>query len=108
MKFERKFYKILYMKFYSKQVYDGKYMKSKVKTFNGEVSTAFWNDRVPNKGCALHLYSSNKHWSCHKNGEKELSLGLFRRMYKWDKKTKISRFFYAELHFNDSSNFDTE
>ena len=29
------------MKFYSKQVYDGKYMKSKVKTFNGEVSTAF-------------------------------------------------------------------
>ena len=90
MKFETIFFQMLNMKFCSKQVYDGKYIKATVRIFNGEVNTIFWNGKVPKEECALHLYSSNKHWFCHKNEEKELSLSLFRRMYKKDKKTKVT------------------
>lgn len=35
--------------FYSKSVYDKKYMKTKVKTFNGVVYTIFWREKVPKK-----------------------------------------------------------
>ena len=35
--------------FYSKPVYDKKYMKTKVKTFNGVVYTIFWREKVPKK-----------------------------------------------------------
>ena len=39
--------KMLNREFHSKPVYDEKYIKSKVKTFNGVVNTIFWNDKIP-------------------------------------------------------------
>ena len=35
------------MKFHSNPVYDEKYIKTKVKTFNGVVNKNFWNDKIP-------------------------------------------------------------
>ena len=35
------------MKFHSKAIYDKKYIKAKVKPFNGIVNTIFWNDEIP-------------------------------------------------------------
>ena len=33
--------------FHSKPVYDEKYIKGRVKKFNGVVNTIFWNDKIP-------------------------------------------------------------
>ena len=46
---------MLRMKFHSKPTYDKKYIKTKVKTFNGIVNTTFWNDEIPKE---------NAHYNC--------------------------------------------
>ena len=38
---------ILNVKFYSQPIYDGQYIKTKVKTFNGMVNTLFLGDQIP-------------------------------------------------------------
>ena len=50
------------MKFHNKSVYDEKYIKAKVKTFNGVVYNIleWWNSK---RKCMLHLHSSNMYWS---------------------------------------------
>ena len=35
------------MKFHSKPFYDEKYIKSKIKAFNGVVNKIFWNEKFP-------------------------------------------------------------
>ena len=42
--------KIKDIKFHSMPVYDEKYIKMKVKEFNGVVNTNFWSDKVPKEG----------------------------------------------------------
>ena len=49
MKFGTKLKKMLSIKFHINPVYDEKYIKAKVKTFNGVVNTAFWNDKIANE-----------------------------------------------------------
>ena len=39
--------KALNIKFHSMDVYDEKYIKTKVKEFNGVVNTNIWGDKVP-------------------------------------------------------------
>ena len=46
MKFGTKLKKMLNIKFHSKSVYDEKYIKAKVKTFNGVVKTVFSDDKI--------------------------------------------------------------
>ena len=43
------------MKFHSKPIYDEKYIKAKVKPFNGIVNTIFWNYEIPKE---------NAHYTC--------------------------------------------
>ena len=38
------------MKFHSTHVYDEKYIKTKVREFNGVIKTNFLNDKVPREG----------------------------------------------------------
>ena len=45
----------LSMKFHSTPVYDEKYIKTKLKEFNGVVNTNFWGDKVPKKG-VYHIF----------------------------------------------------
>ena len=42
--------KTLNIKFHSMSAYDEKYIKAKVKEFNGVVSLNLWGDKVPKKG----------------------------------------------------------
>ena len=42
--------KMLGIKFHSKPVHDEKYIKTKVKAFNGVVHTIFWGDKFPKEG----------------------------------------------------------
>ena len=38
-------------------VYDEKYIKPKVKDFNGAIKTKFLGNEIPKKKCALRLHS---------------------------------------------------
>ena len=42
--------RILNIKFHSMPVYDDKYIKTKVKEFNGVVNTNFWCNEIPKEG----------------------------------------------------------
>ena len=42
--------KKLNIKFHCMLLYDGKYIKAKVKEFNGVVNINFWGDKVPKEG----------------------------------------------------------
>ena len=42
--------KTLNIKFHSISVYDKKYIKAKVREFNGVVTKNFWGDKVPKEG----------------------------------------------------------
>ena len=46
---------MLSIKFHSKPVYDEKYIRAKVKTFNAIFNTVFWNDEIPKQ---------NVHYTC--------------------------------------------
>ena len=39
--------KTLNLRFYSQPIYDNKYIKTKVKTFNGVVNTPFSDNKIP-------------------------------------------------------------
>ena len=41
--------KTLNIKFHSEPVYDGEYIKTKVRAFNGVVNTIFPDDKIPNE-----------------------------------------------------------
>ena len=49
------------IKFHSNLVFDEKYIKAKVKEFNGVGNRNFWGDEVPKKRCPLHFYSLCKY-----------------------------------------------
>ena len=53
--------KILSIKFHSIPVYDEKYIKVKVKEFNGVVNTNFLDDEISKKRRASHSHSLYKH-----------------------------------------------
>ena len=40
----------LKIKFHSMPVYDEKYIKAKVREFNGVIKTNFWGNKMPRKG----------------------------------------------------------
>ena len=93
---------MLNIKLYSKLVYDEKYIKVKVKTYN-EVA---FHSKIK---CTLPLHSSNNYWFCHKNRQKKLLSGLFRRIQIQNKeKKKMTRFIEAELKLDDSDDCDYE
>ena len=49
----------LNVKFHSQPIYDDKYKKSKVKTFNSMINTLFSGNANPKRKKSLHLYCSN-------------------------------------------------
>ena len=59
-------YWYLEIKLHSKPVYDEKYIKTKVKTFNGVVKKSSSHNKIQKKNPLL-LYSSNKYRFCHEN-----------------------------------------
>ena len=61
-------------------IYDEKYIKVKVKEFNGVVNTVFWNDTVPKEGVHYTCIACINIDSVIKMEKKELSTSLFRWM----------------------------
>ena len=72
--------KILNIKFHSLPVYDEKYIKAKVREFNGVVNTNFCGDEIPKEGVHHTCISCINIDSVLKMEKKESSTSLFRRM----------------------------
>ena len=94
----------LNIKFHSMPVYDEKYIKAKVKEFNGVVNTNFWGGKIPKEGvhhtciACISIYSVMK---MEKKNYPQVYLEEFK--YKI-KKIKMPGFIDVELKSDSSSN----
>ena len=96
----------LNIKFYSMPAYDEKYIKAKVREFNGVIKTNFLGDEVPKE---------NKHYTCiacitidsvmRMEKENYLQVHLEELKYRI-KKTKMIEFVEAELESEPESESD--
>ena len=76
------------MKFHSTHVYDEKYIKTKVREFNGVIKTNFLGGEVPKDGVHYTCIACITIDSVTTMEKKELSTSLFRKMQVKDKKDK--------------------
>lgn len=96
---------LLAIKFHSKLVYQNKYIKTKVKTFDGLVNAIFWNDKIPQEGI---------HYTCIAAINVDSVMKLFNypqvhlKEWRYKIKKKITRFIDAELELHDSDGSDSE
>ena len=89
--------KTLNKKFHSMPFYDEKYIKGKIREFNGVIKTNFWGDKIPKEGVptciACITIDSNMRMKKKKN---------YPQVYlqEWKnklKKIKMTEFIYARL-----------
>ena len=80
--------KTLNIKFHSMPVYDDKYIKAKVKEFNGVVKTNFLGDETPKENVHYACIACITIDSVMRIKKKELSASLFRRMQIQNKENK--------------------
>ena len=78
----------LNIKFHSMPVYDEKYMKDKVREFNGVIKTNFLGDEIPKESMHYTYIASITIDSVMKM---ELSTGLFRRVPIQTKENKVDQ-----------------
>ena len=64
----------LNIKFHSQPIYENKYLKTKVREFNGNIKTNFLGNNVPKENTYYTCIA------CFKNEQKKLSTSLFRRV----------------------------
>ena len=98
----------LNVKLHSMLVYDEKYMKAKVREFNGVIKTNFLGDEVPKE---------NEHYTCIAcitidsvmRTEKKNYPQVYLEEFKYrTKKTKMTKFIEAELESESESESDIE
>ena len=80
--------KTLNIKFHSMPVYDEKYIKAKVKEFNGVVKTNFLGYEIPKENMHYACIACITIGSVMRMEKKELSTSLFRRMQIQNKENK--------------------
>ena len=69
-------------------VYDEKYIKAKVREFNGAIKTKFLGDKIPKEGMYYTCIACITIDFGMRNGKEKLSAGLFRRMQTQNEKEK--------------------
>ena len=72
--------KTLNIKFHSTPIYDEKYIKAKLREFNGVVNTNFCGDEIPKEGVHHTCIACIEIDSVVKMEKTESSTSLFRRM----------------------------
>ena len=90
-KYSKVWYKIkktLNIKFHSMSVYDEKYIKAKVREFNGVIKTNFLGDEIPKESMHYTCIACITIDSVMRMEKKELSTSLFRRMQIQNKEDK--------------------
>ena len=73
-------------------VYDKKYIKTKVREFNGAIKTNFLGDKIPKESTHYTCIACIT-VDCYENGKEKLSTGLFRLMQTQNEKNK-----YDQIH----------
>ena len=97
-----KIWKILDIKLHTKLVYDEKYIKAKVKIFNGVINTVFLGDKIPKGGIHYICITAINIDSVMRKDKKNYPQ-VYREesKYKIKKKTMV-KFIDAELDLDDS------
>ena len=83
----------LNIKFHSMPVYDEKYIKAKVREFNGVVKTNFLGDEVPKEKVHYTCIACITNDSVIKMKKKELFTSLFRRMQIQNEENKDAKIY---------------
>ena len=108
IKFGTRLKKILNFKFHSKPVYDQKYLKAKVREFDGEIKTNILGNEVPKE---------NMHYTCIAcitidsvmRMDKKNFPQVYLEEYKYRvKEIQMSRFINAELESDSESDSEAE
>ena len=97
----------LNIKFHNMPVYDEKYIKAKVREFNGVIKTDFLGDEIPKESLHYNCIACITIDSVMRMGEKELFTTLFRRMEIQIKKIKITKFINTELKSESESELES-
>ena len=98
--------KTLNIKFHNMPVYDEKYIKVKIKEYNGVVNTNFWGDKIPKEGVhhtCIACISIDSIMKMEKQNYPQVYLEECK--YKI-KKIKMSGFIDVELESDSSSDFE--
>ena len=98
--------KILNKKFHSMPAYDEKYIKAKIREFNGVIKTNFLGGEVPKQGvdytCIVCITIDSV-----MRMEKKNDTQVYLEEYKYKlKKIKMPEFTDTELELNSSSDFE--
>ena len=97
----------LNIKFHNMPVYDEKYIKAKVREFNGVIKTDFLGDEIPKESLHYNCIACITIDSVMRMGKKELFTTLFRRMEIQIKKIKITKFINTELKSESESELES-
>ena len=98
----------LSIKFHSKPVYDQKYLKVKVREFEGVIKTSFLGNEIPKENMHYTCIAYTT-IDCDMKIEKKNYLQVYLEEYKYKaKKIQISRFSNAKLESDSDSKSDTE
>ena len=99
--------KILNIKFHSMPVYDEKYIKTKIKEFNGVVNTNFWGNKILKEGVHHTCIACISIDSVMKMKKKKNYPQVYLEECKYKiKKIKMPGFIDAELGSGSSSDFE--
>ena len=99
---------MLGIKCHSKLFYDKKYIKTKVKTFNGVVHIIFGGDEIPNEGIHYTCIAAVNTGSVMKIDKKNYPQVYLEECKYEIKKKRMVRFIDAELELYDSDSSDFE
>ena len=98
--------KTLNIKFHSMPVYDEKYIKVKIKEFNGAVNTNFWGDKIPKEGVHHNCIACISIDSVMKMEKKSYPQVYLEECKYKIKKIKMPGFINVELESDFSSDFE--
>ena len=101
--------KILGIKFHSTPLYDEKYIKAKVREFNGVVKTNFLGDEIPKKNVHYACIACMTIGSVISKKKKKNYPQVYLEECKYKiKKTKMSKFINTELKSESESELESD
>ena len=97
---------ILNVKFHSQPIYDDKYVKTKVKTFNNTINTLFSGDKIPKEKIHYVCISAICMNSVLRTDKKNYPQ-VYLEQYKYKiKKRELVSFINDEINFSSDNNSD--
>ena len=98
----------LSIKFHSKPIYDQKYLKAKVREFNGVIKTNFWGNETPKGNIYYTCIACTTIDSVMRMDKKNYPQVYLEECKDRVKKIQMSRFISAKLESDSESDSETE